>query len=497
MTQIAGETRGSYLFSYVRRSTAAVAVALLLAGMPVAGALAQDAAPGSLDAAFGAGEDDGTPAGIVSISFSDYDDVVMDVDIEADGHIVIAGNSYDGDAVMMAWIARMNADGTLDETFGVGEDDGTPAGIVAVQMGEAGGDEITAVTVEEDGHILVGGTHNAGDGNNAWVARMLEDGSLDEAFGAAEDDGTPAGFVSLSLGDGEDEIAAIQADANGMIVVAGSTTSTDDGTSSMMVARLTADGELDATFGAGEDDGSAAGIVTISLGDADDEATALYVEADGHIVVAGDSVQGDSSNLMVARLLADGTMDATFGVGTEDGTPDGVVNVSLGDGDETAAGVEVDEENGHVFVLGNSTSQDGTSNFFIVDLDETGELDEEFAAGAEDGTEAGIFAGSISDHDDYATDFDIDEDGHIFVVGASDLDGDGNLNMFIGAVTVDGEWDVEFGADSDDNTPAGIVALSISDGADIANAVHIDGGNLVVVAGTADGNAIVARVIGN
>src|SRR3954463_1749470 len=66
-------------------------------------------------------------------------------------------------------------------------------------------------------------------------------------------------------------------------------------------------GDLDGTFGAG-------GIVLRSFGPAgSDDATAVALQADGKIVVAGASDVAGTSDFALARFNTDGTPDRSFG----------------------------------------------------------------------------------------------------------------------------------------------------------------------------------------
>lgn len=321
-------------------------------------------ADGRLDAGFGKAED-GTPDGIVNVSLGDGDDVARGVAVAADGRIVVAGDSINGDSANIV-VARFMADGTPDASFGAdGGGDGTPDGFVGIDLG-AGDDRANALALAADGGILVAGSHG-GDSANIIVARLDQTGRLDAAFGKAED-GTPDGVVSLSLGDGDDVANALGIASDGKLVVVGTTVAAD-GSSNIVVARLLADGTPDAGFGAdGGSDGTPDGFVATSLGEGNDVAAALAVEPDGAILVAGHHQDGDSTSMAVLRYTADGALDAGFGAdGGADGTANGVVNVSLGDGDDTASGMVLDGDR-LVVLAGSTVSSDGSSNIALVRL---------------------------------------------------------------------------------------------------------------------------------
>ena len=79
-------------------------------------------------------------------------------------------------------------------------------------------------------------------------------------------------------------------------------------------------------------------IRTISIGSCV-SIQGLFVSqlADGKIVVAGSRVAEEgSSNMLVESYDASGVPDATFGAAGDDGTPEGFVNISLGDGTDAS-----------------------------------------------------------------------------------------------------------------------------------------------------------------
>jgi uncharacterized delta-60 repeat protein len=217
--------------------------------------------------------------------------------------IVVVGTTRDADNSTNAVVARLKADGSLDTAFGTGVGDGTPDGVVGVSFGN-GNDVANSVALQSDGKIvLVGTTTATDDSTNIAVARLNDDGTLDSAFGADTLDGTPDGVVGLSLGTGNDVGTAIVVQADGKILVAGYTTPANE-TTNAAVVRLLSDGKLDTAFGQGNADGSPDGVTTISLGIGNDFAYAMALTADGKILVAGDRVHDNSSDIWVARLLA-------------------------------------------------------------------------------------------------------------------------------------------------------------------------------------------------
>ena len=250
-----------------------LAAALLLLGV-VSPVHAQD---GTLDPSFGTG-------GLVTSSAAEGANATV---IDTADRIVVAGGLGGNFSV-----ARFTADGVLDPTFGTG-------GSVTTDFG--GSDVANAVALQTDGKIVVAGTSSG----NFAVARYTADGVLDATFGTG-------GLVTTDFGG--DELAnavAIQPDgrivAAGWNVLAGFPNFPDN----FVLARYTTDGVLDPTFGSG-------GRVTTDFGGRYDRAHAMAIYPDGRIIVVGESFSsfgGNSSDYSLARYTASGTLDPTFGSG--------------------------------------------------------------------------------------------------------------------------------------------------------------------------------------
>ena len=254
---------------------------------------------------------------------------------------------------------RLNKDGSLDTQFGKGND-GTPDGIVNIDLGL--GDDIgKAVALTVDEKIVVVGDHTVSDSSDIVVAVLKKNGDLDTTFGTSSD-GTPDGVVDISLGDGDDTASSVAVQKDGKIVGSGS--SILNGSSNIEVIRLTRNGILDATFGTAND-GTPDGVVNIDLGAGNDVGNALAIQVNGNIVIAGSHEVDGSTDMIVARLLKNGALDKSFGT-ANDGTPDGVVDLSLGNGNDEANAVALigDEK----IVVTGSSIQDGSSNIEVVRL---------------------------------------------------------------------------------------------------------------------------------
>ncbi len=215
------------------------------------------------------------------------------------------------------------APGEVDAHFGGG---------ALVTPGGLTDDYVRGVAVQAGGKVLVAGfgVFSAARGTDFMLVRYLRDGGLDPSFGTR-------GKVATAFDNGgrSDEAQAVAVQPDGKILVAGSS---DQGAGGydFALARYHPDGTLDASFGRG-------GRVTTDFSRGADKAHALLLQADGRIVLAGNSAQGGTgSDFALARYQADGRLDASFGDGGKvvtaigsDGAREAVYALAL----QTAAGV--------------------------------------------------------------------------------------------------------------------------------------------------------------
>jgi uncharacterized delta-60 repeat protein len=194
-------------------------------GASVDFALARYRPDGTLDTAFGTG-------GKVTTDFGSGEQAYA-VAVQPDGKIVAAGGAVTGFE-----LARYNADGSLDGTFGAG-------GKVTTRFGL--GLPFTrahAIVLQPDGKIVVAGTATSATVGDFGLARYNPDGTLDASFGAG-------GKVTTDIRgtDSSDFAWAVTLQPDGKLVVAGSTAGpTGD---AFALARYTPSGNLDGTFGSG------------------------------------------------------------------------------------------------------------------------------------------------------------------------------------------------------------------------------------------------------
>ncbi len=280
-------------------------------------------ANGTLDPTFGSG-------GKRLIDFGTDDESVHGAALQADGKIVLAGDSR-----LQPAVVRLKANGALDTTF-----DGD--GKKLFSWGAIG--RVTAVVVAPNGKILLGG-FSGPEGGNIQVARMKANGALDTTFGTG-------GIATVDFG-GTEFGEAMARQADGRILVAGRSSA-----GGPVVARLRATGVLDPDFGGD-------GRVTLPGGGS---LSAVLVQPDRNIVVAGNA--NGSATMTVTRLKPDGSLDATFGTG-------GTTTVAFGSLANPLGGA-ARQPNGKIVIAG--YTQDG-EDVAVARLNANGSLDPGFGVG--------------------------------------------------------------------------------------------------------------------
>lgn len=214
---------------------------------------------------------DGTVDHTFLNGYSGANGTVNALALQGDGKIIIAGsfNQVNGEAHTN--IARLNPDGSLDESFESSFDG--PNAVVC------------SVVLQTDGKILVGGAFEIVNGAGATnLTRLNSDGSLDKGF---HDPG-----IGSSPGSA---VRAVCVQSNSMILIAGFF-DTVGGAARQDVAQLNGDGTLAAVdWPVGQVFSEGGGFL------------ALAPYADGS-VLAGGFIQGYGANYMlVMRLYPDGS----------------------------------------------------------------------------------------------------------------------------------------------------------------------------------------------
>lgn len=352
-------------------------------------ALARYNIDGSLDTTFGS-------SGTVTISLSPGGiNIVNAVAIDAEGKIVVAGvSTVPGSGSQDFSLIRLNADGSLDTSFGIG-------GKVTTDFGDRNTDFANAIAIQSDGKIVVAGSSFVNGLSDFALARYNTDGSLDTSFGTG-------GRVLTNFIDGgsNDEANALSIQTDGKIIVAGFSNADVGGflvAGDFALARYNTDGSLDTSFGAG-------GKVLTDFGGGNDGANGVVIQTDGKIVAAGffnapisGSGLPSAGGFALARYNTDGSLDTSFGM---------VVTVFSGNGSSDVANGIAIHTDGKIVAAGSSLVN-GSDEFALARYDTDGSLDPSF------GKQGKVLTDFANGSDDVARAVVIQKDDKIVAVGSA------------------------------------------------------------------------------
>jgi uncharacterized delta-60 repeat protein len=325
---------------------------------------------GALDTGFGSG-------GFVQTAFTNFLNVPTSIALQSDGKIVVAGAATSNQIQYELALARFDASGNLDNSFGVGGQ--VTTGLPGLLSG-------AAIVIQSDNRILVAASALLSPRSSPQIAmaRYNSDGSLDTAFGqngtleqaatinnptnvglhlAIDSAGnilvgfgasiirfTPGGQITaqvspaLVVNNSLGGPAIFQADGKYLLaklVLEGSVRSRDEDT---QVLRFTSNGNVDASFNSPIFDFSGEG------GNSQGDITnAIAIQPNGQIVLGASHFDSGFSNELFAlgRLDQNGSLDSTFGNG-------GRVTTSVG-GVEGVAAVLI-QSDGKIVAIGTANN---------------------------------------------------------------------------------------------------------------------------------------------
>jgi uncharacterized delta-60 repeat protein len=311
--------------------------------------------------------------------------------IQADGKIVVGGlvNTPNG-AGRDFLVARYDVNGSLDPSFGTG-------GYTIVDVSDPGSgsipnfdDQINDIAIQSDGKIVaVGiGSKITGPGTTRFqgfaVVRLTATGQLDTSF---DGDGKLV-TVLQAPGNVNADANAVAIQADGKIVVGGTSVTSVTTRSDFAVARYNTDGSLDTSFnGIGyvitDFDSSASSTASDHLLD-------IAIQSDGRIVAVGDAFNNDvkltgSQDAAIARYNTDGSLDTSFGGGDGKVLTDVVPSVFLSQDFVYSVALEPD---GQIVIAGRSAVRitqfsSTNSDFVVYRYNADGTLDTSFAPASE------------------------------------------------------------------------------------------------------------------
>jgi uncharacterized delta-60 repeat protein len=245
---------------------------------------------------------------------------------------------------------------------------GLPAGATASPVTIPAGETTATITIDvapDAPHSLptdvlaIGTAQNASAMSSFTVTVCGKPGALDTSFGG--------GKVLVGMGIADDYGNAIAVQADGKVIVAGSIA---EHGGDFALLRLTRDGALDPTFGAG-------GKVFTDFAGTSDAINASALQPDGKIVVAGTSmVSGSSYDFAAARYLPDGSLDTAF-------SGDGKVTTALGTDIDIARAIAI-QPDGKIVIAGETSRGYAATglDFALVRYNSDGSVDGTWGTGA-------------------------------------------------------------------------------------------------------------------
>lgn len=302
--------------------------------------------------------------------------VVNDMSIQSDGKIIVGGSFSNFNGTTANYITRLNSDGTLDTTFNVGIGANNPIYCTAIQndgkiligglftllngtainriarlntdgtldntftIGTGFNNDLREIVVQNDGKIIVAGDFTLFNGSSRnRIIRLNSNGSIDNTFNIG------IGFNNT--------VHDIYIQNDDKIIVCGNFTSFN-GTARNRIIRLNSNGTNDTSFNPGA--GASSEIRTIAM------------QNDGKIIIAGNfsSFNGVIKN-SITRLNADGTVDGDF---------------SIGNGFDNIVYCSIIQSDNKIVLTGNFSLFNGINTSRIVRLNTDGSFDNTFNVGS-------------------------------------------------------------------------------------------------------------------
>ncbi len=372
-------------------------------------------------------------------------DIIYKISLQNDGKIIICGNFTQYNGISTNRIARLNSDGTLDETFVVGS---------------GANETVYTTSIQNDGKIIIGGSFTKFNNiSKYYIARINTDGSIDYTF--------------TNIAEINDNVNSSTIQSDGKIIITGNfKTSVINIPNRNRIARLNNDGSLDATFMPSNGADNTVSIAAIqndgkiliggyfssynnnfiyrlarinSDGSLDNSfrytgsasspnqylsVYSIVIQNNGKIIIGGiilSTVGGPVYNTLF-RLNSDGTLDNTFNTGT--GTNNSVNSISI-------------QEDGKILIGGNFTSYNNKARNYFARLNLDGSIDTTF------------IKGSVGD---YVKTIAVQNDGKI-IIGGKFSSYNGEVSNSIARLNSDGSIDNSFDSAEGVNTDVETLAV--------------------------------------
>ncbi len=298
--------------------------------------------------------------------------------LQSDGKIVIGGDFTTYNGIATNGLVRINSDGTLDTSF--------------YSLGTQNSVGVSSISLQSDGKIICSFLKFENNVFSYNIVRINTDGSLDSSFNS----GTG---INSSI-----YLMALQPD--GKIIIGGDFT-TYNGITANRLARINIDGSLDSSFNFGT--GANSYIYSMAL------------QPDGKIIIGGSftTYNGITANRL-ARINIDGSLDSSFNSGT--GANYSIYSMAL-------------QPDGKMVIGGDFTTYNGITANKLARINIDGTFDNSFNTNGT-GVEGSAWSTDI------ATIF-IQSDGKIIIAGFFFSYNDVPRNLFA-RLNVNGSLDMDF-----------------------------------------------------
>lgn len=302
---------------------------------------------GSPDASFGPNNQ-----GYNIVSIND-EEMFNGVAIQSSGKIVAVGSYVDPNTSRQTWlVTRFESNGLVDTNFGatgtgfesttafassyansilvtstdqilvvgssnLGQSDAFPTlakydanGLPLLSFGEFGSgfetitvggttDEFSAITLANNGEIIVVGSSNSGGTPHVLIASFSTSGVPNLSFG-----GSNNGFNTTTFSSSDTRLMAVSVLSSGKIIAAGS----KDSRQLALLARYNANGTLDNSFGSSNNGFEAFQVFT------EQYINSLVLDGADHVLVGGSTRNGAAESwFFVGRFDQNGIFDSQFG----------------------------------------------------------------------------------------------------------------------------------------------------------------------------------------
>lgn len=319
--------------------------------------------------------------GIVTIDFNNGNDDASAVVLQQDGKIVVVGRAQQSSANSNYDIAaiRLLPNGTLDNTFATN-------GKFQLDVDGYAYDYALDVALQNDGKIVIVAMAGTNMFNKNAVIRLNTNGTLDNSFdgdGILKAFSYPGGIMS--------SIHSVAIQQDGKILIGGSNTN------NFAVARLNSNGSTDNTYATN-------GGITIPEMATESK---IYLQDDGKLLCTYSNIT--STTVVVVRLNSNGSLDAGFG-------NNGKVVTQIGTASTYNYGRDlVVQPDGKIIVCGSTNLSSSNSDYLLVRYLPNGTIDNTFGA-----TGNGIVTTSVgTTDDDRGKSVRLQSNGKIVVAGST------------------------------------------------------------------------------